>query len=163
MASATLTLTVSTSTGWVNPTNALVSNNAYASYSSVTALGSNFYFRFNTNAAALLPANAVITGVRMDVEYRTNNAAPQPRFCAGPGDFGGTANPVVVTTTDTVYVFGGPGNTLGAVTRDDVATSSIQFGNNASGSAAHYIDNVVMYVDWELPKTGNTLFHGENF
>jgi hypothetical protein len=163
MASATLTLTVSSSTGWVNPTNAFVSNNAYASYSSVTTSGTNFYFRFTTNAATLLPANAVITGVRMDVEYRTNNATPQPRFCAGPGDFGGTANPVVVTTTDVVYVFGGPGNTLGAVTRDDVSTASIQFGNNAAGTSVHYIDNVVMYVDWELPKAGNTLFHGENF
>lgn len=163
MASATLTLTVSSSIGWVNPTNALVSNNAYASYSSVSSPGSNSYFRFSTNAASLLPANAVITGVRVDVEYRANTATPQPRFAAGPGDFGGTANPVLVTTTDAVYIFGGVGNTLGAVTRDDVLVCSIQFGNNASGSAVHYIDNVVMYVDWELPKLGNTLFHGENF
>lgn len=164
MPTATLTLTYNNG-NWSNPTNAIGANNQYATYNA-SAPGANVYMRFTTNASALIPANAVITGVSVHVEYRVNTTAGTPRFMAGPGEFGGNgySSDVFPNTADTIYVFGGAGNTLGPATLANVSNCSIRNGNNAAGTAQHICDDIRMYVDWAYPTAGgNTVFFGNNF
>lgn len=165
MPSTTLTLSINatgyTNNLWTSPANGLVSNNAYASV--VPGATSSRTLTYDTNAASVIPANAVITGVRMNVEYRVSTAGTGEVMFGGPGASGGTAAGVSGSTTDTVYVFGGTGNPLGATSRGDLTVFSVKLYQGSNGSVTHYIDNAAAYVDWEYPATVNPLFFGENF
>ena len=168
MPSGTLTLTVDTAIGWTNPNNSIGSNNAYSTYTDTGSPGTNYYFRYNTNAstfAGVAGAGAVIVGVVMTDEYKASTVTPQPRVSAGPKEFGGpNEGDVFVTTTDVIYTFGSPTNPLGASTFADLNTVSLRVGKNATGTVTYSVDHVTCTIYWELGTTSTkTLFFGELF
>lgn len=145
-----------------NPTNVATSNNVYATYTETT-IGSNRYARWSTDAASKLPAEAVVVGFVMNVEYKVSTVASSPTLTAGPGSFGAATNatPASPTTADAIYQFGGPSDALGAKTRSDVATASIRYTQSSATSTTHSIDWVTATVYWKYPPTGpNKLFFG---
>lgn len=155
----TLVLTASSSTGWSNPVNIYTTASAYASYNQ-SGQGTNAYFRFNTNAASVIPAKAVLLGVETRLKAYTNTATPQPRVNMGPGPFGGTASVYYLTTTATTYTMGGPTNLNGAATLSDIGNGAIRHGNDGTGTAKIYVNSLVMDVYWKLPSGLNVLFFG---
>jgi hypothetical protein len=170
MPTSTITLTMNAgafSNGtWTTPGNALVSNNAYASLN--PGVTSNRYLTFDTNAAALIPTDAVIVGVLVQVEHRVSATTFGPNLMAGPGTAAGVMTsggqtPINGVTTDTVHSWGGGTNPLGALDVSSLATCIVRVSQTSAGSATHFIDNVAMWVDWVLPSGANVLFFGENF
>ncbi|MBO9680959.1 MAG: hypothetical protein J7556_22260 [Acidovorax sp.] len=171
MPSNALTLSVNATgynnSSWTSPANALVSNNAYAT--KAPGVTSNQYFAYDTNAASVLPVDAVIVGVVITVEYKVSATALGPKVeTAGPAAGSGiplsnSEPPIIGTTADVVYTVGSPTNPLGATSRDSLTTMALRLNQATSGSVTHYIDNATMTVYWDYPSTGNVLFFGEPF
>jgi hypothetical protein len=171
MPSSTLTLAINTGAYsnnlWTSPANGLVSNNAYAS--NAPGVTGNRYFTYDTNAAALIPAGAVIVGVWLQVEHRVSATALGPNVMGAPGTSSGVAAPgggqsaINGLTTDTVHSWGGPTNPLGATSVADLATLVVRISQTTAGAVTHFLDNATMVVDWVLPSGANVLFFGENF
>lgn len=169
MPTTALTLTVNatgyTNSSWTTPLNALVSNNTYASFA--PGATSNRYFAYDTNAASVLPANAVIVGVEVTIQYRVSATTLGPTVVAGPGQSNipaSSAGAITGTTTKATYTFGGPTNKLNALDRSYLATLAVRISQTTAGTVTHFLDHATMTVYWETPATGpNLLFFGENF
>ena len=159
MPSVKLTLSVNpsgyTNSYWTGPPNGLVVDGASA-YTKPGS-GNSRAFTYDTNASAMIPANAVITGVRMDVAGYVSIVSGGETVRAGPGAFGGTAAYDAWTAADIWHVFGGPGNTLGATSVADLAIMSVRVVQGTNSAVTHYIDGADAYVYWEYPASVNSL------
>ena len=157
MPSVKLTLSVNpsgyTNSYWTGPSNGLVVDGASAYVK--PGSGSSRTFTYDTNASAMIPANAVITGVRMDVAGYVSIASGTEMVRAGPGVSGGTAAYDAWTAANIWHVFGGPGNTLGATSVADLAIMSVRVIQGTNSAVTHYIDGADAYADWEYPPSVN--------
>ena len=173
MPTTQLTLTVPSGFNnnvWTTPANAVVSDNLYASIDA----GSHIYrtLTYQTNAVLALPANAIILGVQLGIEYRVSHTGynAQARALSRAQTETGGAGYVAGTTQDALYYFGGSTNSLGVTRRDQLDQFVVQVRQqNGSGSTQviQYIDSAACWVYWELPPPPpprvNVLFFGENF
>lgn len=169
MPSTALTLTINAS-GYVNsfftnPGNALVSNNSYATV--VTTSTSSRRLTADTNAASVIPSNAIIIGVVCTCEYKASVLTYSPYLYFGPGGssglYSGGKGPASVTTADVVYTTGSTTDQNTGTTIAALATMTVLLGTNSSGSTTHSIDNMTMTVYWDYPASINPLLLGELF
>ncbi|WP_147403629.1 hypothetical protein [Alicycliphilus denitrificans] len=160
----TLTWVSPDAMAFTNPANVATSNNVYATATKSST--SNDYAVWTTNAASVIPANAVILGVQMQVEYKVSTTASSPFFRAGIGELAQntgatTASP---TTSDVTYTFGGPTDNMGAASRADLAKVALRISQSTSTSTTHSVDYFGVTVYWDYPTDGtNCMFFGENF
>lgn len=161
-----LTLTINptgyTNDYWASPANALTANNSYASAG--PGSGSRT-LAYDTNAASVIPANAVILGVVITVRGYATTIANVPRIGAQPSSngIGGATTLQPVAATNTTYNYGAGDDPLGAVSRADLATLALRVQNTSGSTSTYYIDHATMTVFWDYPPAGNALFFGENF
>lgn len=161
---AVLTLTASSPMALTNPANVATSNNVYATRAKANT--SNDYAVWTTNAASVIPADAVILGVKMQVEYKVSTTASSPFFRAGIGELAMNTNYTTAspTTSDVTYTFGGPTDNMGAASRADLANVSLRISQSTSTSTTHSVDYFSVTVYWDYPTDGaNCMFFGENF
>lgn len=162
-----LTLTVNptgyTNSYWTTPSNALTANNTYASAG--PGSGSRT-FVYDTNAASVIPANAVILGVVITIKGYATVIANVPMIGAGPSSsgVGGGVTLRPVTTTNAIYTYGASDDPMGATSRADLVTLAVRVQNTSGNNSIYYIDHATMTVYWDYPADGvNCMFFGENF
>lgn len=162
-----LTLTVNptgyANSYWTSPANALTANNSYASAG--PGSGSRT-FAYDTNAASVIPANAVILGVVITIKGYATVIANVPMIGAEPSSsgVGGDATLQPVTTTNAIYTYGASDNPMGATSRADLVTLAVRVQNTSGNNSLYYIDHATMTVYWDYPADGvNCMFFGENF
>lgn len=173
MPTTQLTLTVPAAYNnnfWTNYAAAVASDNAYAS---IDAGGvTSRLLTFQTNVGAAVAANAILLGIRIDVEYRTSAVGTnsQMRVSLGAQSSSGVTSYVTGTTSDVVYTFGGATNKLGASVPSDVSHFTVEVREQMNNSKAvfQFIDSAACWVYWELPPpppapARNVLFLGEIF
>lgn len=169
MPSNGLSLTVNasgyTNNLWTNPTNAVGSTGSYATVAPGNT--SSRSLTVDTNVTSVLPADAVIKGVVINVKYKVSTTSFSPAMECGPSNGTNTPissePPITPTTSDVVYSFGSSTNPMNVTTRSQLVTMSMRVYQNTSGSLTHYIDDCNMTVYWDYPAAGNVLFFGENF
>ncbi|HEV2610300.1 MAG TPA: DUF6701 domain-containing protein [Noviherbaspirillum sp.] len=148
---------------WTNAGNALASDNVRATVSVNDNEISNYLgcvgYGFN------IPANATITGIRVNIERSSNNDATQRDFSvrlvkAGAVTGGDRATTTVYTTTDT-YEAHGSATDLWGTTWTAAEINSALFGAALSarkvGTGGNfrdiYVDHIQIEVDYALPCT----------
>lgn len=162
----TLSLSVSQAIGWTSTSSVFAADGSTATYTDSAPPLNNYYFKFDTDAASMIPANAVISGVRIQVRYQSSTLPPQPRISAGPGEFGGPSgtNQYVLNTL-AYYTFGSSTDPLGATSVSDVTRISLKFGKDATGNVTYFFDYITVDVHWDNAGAGggSALFFGELF
>jgi len=156
-----------TQSGLTNSANSAASDDAYATANWNAVSGSPTAYHITTNGDfSALPADAVITGVLVEIEAKggaSNQAQIQNVFLQKSGSDISATNlgPANVTDTDAYYSFGGDGNLGGYsnITRAEVLTSTFGVRHRAArqsggpSSGGYSCDHVRMTVFYTQPVT----------
>lgn len=173
MPTTQLTLTVPSAYNnhfWASYASAIASDNVYASIDAGSA--QKRLLTFQTNVGVAVPVNAILLGIRIDVEYRTSAVGTnsQMRVHLGAQNSSGVTQYVTGTTADVIYTFGGATNKLGASAPSGVSYFTVEVREQTNNAQAvfQFIDSAACWVYWEQPPpppaaARNVLFFGENF
>lgn len=168
MPSSTLTLTAdagSSSSFFANLSNALVEDGGYAQASTPDDVVQFAYGVFNTDAAQVIPQNALILGVEITAIAKISNSSYSNLKIDAKIDQ--TVQSFVpsrgtLTGTFSTYIFGSPTDNQGITSNIKLQVLTVVIGVAAYAVAYSQLDYVSVKVYWELPPS-NVLFLGESF
>ena len=167
MPSSTLTLTAaagSSSFFFTNLSEALVEGGNYAQANAPDEIVEIAYGVFNTDAAQVIPQNALILGVEITAIARISSPFyPSLKNDAKIDQTVQSFVPSRGTLTDTfsTYIFGSPTDNQGITSNIKLQVLTVAIGVVDVGLYSQ-LDYVSVKVYWELPPS-NVLFLGESF